>query len=41
MNEGNPSIAVSKIGENRCEFALILGVHVVSVYSYIEPTTDY
>ena len=39
-------IVVSKIDENRCkkntdEFSLISGVHVVSVYSYIEPTTDY
>ena len=41
------SIVVSKIDENRCkqtlasEFTLILGVQVVPVYSYIEPTTDY
>ena len=26
---------------NTDKFTLILGVQVVSVYSYIEPTTDY
>ena len=38
-------INVSKIDENRCKQTvasfLFLGVQVVSVYSYIEPTTDY
>ena len=38
-------IVVSNIDENRCkntgEFNLNLGVQVVSLYSYIEPTTDY
>ena len=41
-------IVVSKIDDNRCkhvqktgEFTLILGVQIVLVYSYIEPTTDY
>ena len=39
-------IVVANIDENRCKtntgkFTLILGVQIVSVYSYIEPTTNY
>ena len=34
-------IVLSKIDENRCKQTLARGVRVVSVYSYIEPTTDY
>ena len=34
-------IVVSKIDTNTGEFILILGVQVLSIYSYIEPTTAY